>query len=463
MNRRRFLVFGLSPLPQDTDSPCLGPGRRAWQLVKPLLLAGHDIRLITCRPGRAVTTAAAPTEVDAGLGNRCLRIETNQARFEDPVWGAAQVKDFAPDAIIGATIYPSAVACRIAGELPVWGDAFGHAMAEAQTKAALEHSDYPLDVFWEYERTVVDRADRISTVSQRQAWAVIGELGVRGRLTGRNAGYRFTDVIPCGFDPAAPLARALGPYQPERDGEFHLLWSGGFNTWTDVDTLFRGIELAMNDAPTLRFIATGGAIAGHDEQTYGRFQALVEQSPHRDRYRLAGWVEPHERDTLLARAQLAINIDRPSWEAELGSRNRIVDWLANGLPFLTTPLCELAAETVRRGFAFAFPPGDPEALAGCLRAAIAQPLRLDQMSAAASAAADDWGFIRTTAPLLEWCAAPARAPDGANRAVLDLPSARSGLPLRRIAIALRRHLRNDGVRGTLRWTLAKIRQRLPRR
>ena len=43
-----------------------------------------------------------------------------------------------------------------------------------------------------------------------------------------------------------------------------MLWSGGYNLWTDVDTLFRGLEAAMARNPKVHFLSTGGAIDGTD-------------------------------------------------------------------------------------------------------------------------------------------------------------------------------------------------------
>ncbi len=51
------------------------------------------------------------------------------------------------------------------------------------------------------------------------------------------------------------------------EGDFVVLWSGGYNTWTDVDTLFAGLIKAMKEEPRLRFVSIGGAIPGRDEQT----------------------------------------------------------------------------------------------------------------------------------------------------------------------------------------------------
>ena len=62
---------------------------------------------------------------------------------------------------------------------------------------------------------------------------------------------------------------------------FVLLWSGSFNTWCDVDTLFTGIERAMERLPSLVFLSTGGEVRGHDEVRTRTFARSSREPPSR--------------------------------------------------------------------------------------------------------------------------------------------------------------------------------------
>jgi len=120
-----------------------------------------------------------------------------------------------------------------AGERPVWADVFGSLLAEAQAKAAVYDNDYLLDHFARMNRSIILKADRFSTVSGPQKNELIGQLGVFSRLKVSTFGYDFVRSIPCGvqdreFPPPAD------PFTGRENGDFIVLWSGGFNTWTDV-------------------------------------------------------------------------------------------------------------------------------------------------------------------------------------------------------------------------------------
>ena len=55
------------------------------------------------------------------------------------------------------------------------------------------------------------------------------------------------------------------------DDAFVIFYSGGYNTWTDVETLFAALDQLMADYPQMYFVSTGGKIEGHDDLTYSRF------------------------------------------------------------------------------------------------------------------------------------------------------------------------------------------------
>jgi hypothetical protein len=120
-------------------------------------------------------------------------------------------------------------------------------MAEAQAKAAVDKDDQFLYNYWNQERQVIDKGDIFSCVSTPQLYAVIGELGARGRLNQYTNGYNFAYVILEGFPEFEESAYGNGGIRGREvaEDDFVVLWSGGYNTWTDVDTLFQALEGAM--------------------------------------------------------------------------------------------------------------------------------------------------------------------------------------------------------------------------
>jgi glycosyltransferase involved in cell wall biosynthesis len=236
-------------------------------------------------------------------------------------------------------------------------------------------------------------------------------------LTKETTGYRFVHTIPCGLDPTPlrhereVLRDVLVPHDA-----FVVLWSGSYNTWTDVDTLFEALQGAMAENPRIWFVSTGGEVEGHDEETYPRFCDRIAASPFGDRFVLLGWLPKHEVGNYYFEADVGINIDRYMYEGLLGSKNRVLDWMRAGLPPLIGDLPELAREVDREGIGFTYPLGNAAALRDAILALAADPEGVRRVGARAR----EYGstrltFDQTVEPLLAWAATPARAPDRGRR------------------------------------------------
>ena len=417
----RVLVAGLCPLPFENTPRSFGPGIRAWQFAWSLARAGHEVRLLALRaPGAYPDDAAPGPEVRHGI-----HIErVSDVAFFDPAKVRDTIREARPDALVGASFFGSAALAGARSPLPFWGDEFGHAMAEAQAKASVEGRNWPVAYTWNLLRPVLLSVDRLSVVSERQRYAAIGELGAVGRLTRETCGYEFTAVVPCALVPAGemPPPRADAPEghafrgRLVPDDAFVVLWSGGFNVWSDADTLARGLEIAMGSEPGIHFVATGGAIPGLDATTWERFAALVERSPHRARFHLEGWVAAERVAAYVREADLGILADRAIYEGLLGSKNRIVQWMGAGLPIAYNRIGDLGDMLAERGLGLTFPPGDASALGERLVWAARHGAELRDMAARAREIADrELSFEATTRPLVEWTAAPRRAPDAARQ------------------------------------------------
>ncbi|PJF34885.1 MAG: hypothetical protein CUN49_13385 [Candidatus Thermofonsia Clade 1 bacterium] len=335
----------------------------------------------------------------------------------DVVWhdpGALRplISAFKPECAIGVTTPTATVAAANIGDLPLWCDLYGSIMAEAQLKALLYADDRYLGYFWNFERQAIERADKFSAVSERQQWSVVGELGIWGRLNQWTSGYQFVTTIPIASEdkPFTATGRFMRGVQIPEDA-FLILYSGGYNTWTDVDTLFNALECVLRTHPKAHFVSTGGVIYGHDDFTYRRFERLIAESAYRERYHLCGWIEAQSLINLYLESDVAVNTDRFAYETMLGSRTRILDWLRAGLPCVSSDLTELAQSVAAYGAGFTYPPGDAERLAECLLAC-AEPERNAQMRQnARRLLTERYTYQATSAELLAWAAAPCRAPD----------------------------------------------------
>jgi len=441
----RILVIGVGT-PGFLESRFhAGPGLRSQHFAAALAREGHDVLLL------AVLAGHDPRETDhAGKRQTVYApgaqpIDVELVREQDLLQPAMRrrIEAFAPDGVVGVTVYAAALAARLRLEAPLWADVFGDIMAEAQAKAARTGSDWSIVHFWTLLGPVLESADRFSAVSGAQAFALIGQLGLAGRLSLRTAGEELVATIPCAAEPPPVRAdrRAARRDLAFDDEDFVLLLSGGVNTWCDVETIASGIAQAFAIEPRLRVVVTGGAIPGHDEASHAALAAglgalgpanppaanrtgRVEEEAA-SRVRILGWIDRADLAGVYAACDLALHIERPMYERTLGAENRVVEWLAHGLPLVTTALSETTADLARRGIAFSCKPGDASDLATEIVRLAHEPELLQQ----AARRGRDWveterGYSRTARPLIEWCAAPhaARDRDGARLIRLGLLS-----------------------------------------
>ena len=389
-----------------------GPGLRTEHFTRALARDGHDLLVLWVDPAMASVGEyqAASCELD---GRAVASMAVAEADLSRPALARA-VAAHRPEALVGVGAGGAAFAARLGLDLPMWADVFGDPMAEAQAKALLDNDDTVLVRFWSILGPLLERADRFSAVSGAQAGALLGQLGLSGRLSSRTIGEELVSVIECAAENGADPVSATDPVTgtPIPEDAFVVLWSGSFNTWCDIGTLFRGVEAAMALEPRLHFVATGGGVDGHDERSYPAFRRMVGSSPYASRFHLRGWVPSAELSAYYRMADLGLVVERTIYERRLGAENRVVQWLAHGLPCLTTAQSELGRSLVERGMAFSFRPGDPESLTEVLRGLLRDRDRLRAAGRAGLRYVEtELSFERTAAPLVRWCRQPVRAGD----------------------------------------------------
>ena len=410
----RIVVFGQGPMRWESGTRLFALALRTWHFAATLARSGHDVLLFSIRTD---TDRITRTE-RAGVGICSIPEHTCHER---PDWIHRQIAAFQPDAIVGVNREPAAVAVNFAGDLPLWADVNGDPMAEAQSKAAAMGADYLINEWYRKLVPVLLRADRISTCSHAQKHAVVGQLGMAGRLLGGNEGYDFVSAIPNSVDDEELEQLSRIERRPRRPKDrFVLLWSGGYNTWCDPDLLFNTLELVMAEAPQVSFVSTGGAIEGHHTASYQRFAERVASSPFRERFDLAGWVQTSELASHYACADAAIFVDRFSYEGMLGARTRALDWLAAGLPIVCTRLSEISIQLGDAGVALTAPCGDALRLRDHIRSLMNDPKQaLERSERGRRWVRENCTAKQQLEPLLDWIQAPTRAPLGEGRVDLE--------------------------------------------
>lgn len=408
----RLLVVGYNPPPCVRGARIEAAHYRTQQFVQPLLDDGHAIRL--CGGSHNEPAGVLPTAWQGRLDYHPIAF--GQRRWRRALQAAHDA--FRPDAVVAVNFSHCLYATALHTERPIWMDIYGDMVTIMQAAAFRAGSDRGLGTTIAFVHEVLRAGDAFSACSAPQQHALVGELAMCGRLNRHTFGYELVHVVLPGA-PSPTVPPRVGS-RPRRQLAAHgiaddavvVLWCGGYNTWTDVQTLFRGLEFAMAGAPQLHYVSAGASTYGAPDNAYERLRALIAGSTHRNRFHLLGWRPWSEIAGLYADSDLGISVDARHYETTYGTRTRLVEMLGAGLPVITTLGTDLSRLLLECGAALTFDIGDWRALGEHLRDAAAHPARRHTLAdAAQTCASENLSFAATTAPLRAWAAHPAKAPD----------------------------------------------------
>lgn len=417
----KILVVGTGPLYSPEQKLFCGLSFRTWHLTSPLRDAGHAVELVV------LPTEGHPSEGGGGVVSTARHGTFNysilRSNAPDDVIPVLQgiVGSNQYDGIVAVNSTAAAMVARLQTPTPVWFDIAGHLMGEAQTKCAVHQDDQFLEHFWRRQRSILRRGDRFSVSSHKQMYALVGELGAVGRLNRHTCSHPFVSVIPVAaaeqflmLDLPLPEKHFRGPVFPE--DAFAVLWTGGFNTWTDVKSLAASLSLAMEQVPRMRFISTGGAIPGHDEVSYPAFVEEMKRSGFEDRCHFLGWIEGGELPFLYSECDLGLNLDALNYETLLGTRFRLVNMMAAGLPVLTTLGTELSEMIAENRLGYTVRIGKIQEFADAIHRAYRNALERRNLGQRARAfCRENFSAEGVTKSVAKWAAAPSGAPDNLEK------------------------------------------------
>ncbi|MEX1310603.1 MAG: glycosyltransferase [Candidatus Sulfomarinibacteraceae bacterium] len=408
----RLLILGSGPLLFENANRTYAAGARTWQITEPLIADGHEVLLVGQRLPLSYPDDLPP-EMTVREEDRFVYRSVHPTLFQSEGYLERLSRDFGPDAVV----YPHASASFLSRVFlpaqPIWIDINGHVMTEAQAKSAVYEDDDFLDHFYGMELDMLAHGDVFSTCCDPQTWALLGELGLAGRLNSLTNDRLLVESVPVGVsdEEYKPTGRAFrGLDVPE--SAFVVLWSGGYNTWTDVDTMFEGLERAMSVDSSVHFVSTGGQIDGHDEFTYPHFCDLVNGSQFRDRFHLRGWIPREEVPNYYLEADIGLNCEKPILEVAFGSKQRILDWSRAALPCVSSRLTELSRVLEEEGIGLIFAPGDGRELGRLIAEAAADPDKIQRLGERGRLRLRErFAYAKTMAPFLEWARSPWSSPD----------------------------------------------------
>jgi len=322
---------------------------------------------------------------------------------------------FDPDCVVAVDFYPALWATRLKTTRPIWMEFYGDPLTISQVARFRSGSDQGIGTTIALMRAALMRGDVFSVCGAPQAHMLVGELAMCGRLNSRTLGYEFTRVIA----PGTPPVSAQEEQRTERltalgipPDAFVVLWCGGYNTWTDADTLYSGLVAAMAGNPRVHFLSAGASTYQASETVYDRFIKRIQSCTYADRFHLLGWRPWQEIAALYQVSDVGVSIDAVHYETIYGTRTRLMEMLAYGLPVITSYGCELSYQIPVKGAGIGFVSGDVNGFAKAILDSVSSPDVLANMrQAARDMVLGEWSFRATTAELRAWVCTPKVAPD----------------------------------------------------
>jgi glycosyltransferase involved in cell wall biosynthesis len=432
----KVLLIGYNPPQLVQNIKIEAAHYRTWQFLEPLLADGHTVCLCAGARNELHTPVTVPDAWQPQLRHHPIP-------FGERGWvkQLQEVHDnFRPDCVIAVNFSHCLYATKLQTTAPIWMDIYGDMVTIVQAAAYRARADRGLHTSIGFLHRVLQKGDVFSGCGLPQQHMMVGELAMAGRLNHHTFGYQFVRTVPPGSPPSPSVTiprrepRTLVAAQGVGEEDFVVLWCGGYNTWTDVETLFKALTWAMAHHPQLHYVSVGANTYEAPDNVYTRLLELIDKSPYRHRFHMLGWRPWSEIPQFYRESEVGINIDALHYETIYGTRTRLVEMIASGLPVITSLGAELSYLLRDRGAALTFEVGDWQGMGEQLIKLVQEPDLRDQMAYTAHEFANTvLAFAATTKPVREWVQNPRPAPD---KAVHDL-----GLRLQQIEYRLRATLR----------------------
>jgi glycosyltransferase involved in cell wall biosynthesis len=421
---KTIAILGTGPLPIERESYSYGSSNRTWHFAKGLLDRGYRVHVIAFRLMRVENGREISDPEHRKFEEGAFTLDSIDAvkHFYNDDFLKARIREAGAEILIGVNNCPAARLGSLELDLPLWADLNGYNMGEVQARAKMTGDESAIPHGWYEGLPALCRADVFSAASHPQRYALIGELGAIGRLSGATCGHEFVYVIPNGREDVPP-PQGVSEIRTQLGIEAVLaLWIGSYNYHFDVDTLFEGIDAAMNEFPQLHFVSTGGKVDGHNELTFETFRGRIANSPNRDRYHFLGWIAQEEFERVLRDADFGVSLDHPCYETEIGARNRLTDMMRAGLPMISTEGPEISQDLETYEAGWRVPKRETNAFVSALEEACASREERERRGRNARGVYElKYTLEASLKPLLDWVENPTLAPDRGRRPLLLPP------------------------------------------
>ena len=401
----RILLLGHSPPQFKPDTKIEAAHFRTWQFLQPLVDDGHLIRLCSADFTGNENGTSIPDLWAEQL--TCSAIPTGQYGW----WRTLQkVHDsFEPDCILAVAFRHSLLATKLRSPHPIWMDLYGDELTILQAASYRAGSNRGISTTIGFLEQVLRTGDAFSVCAGPQEHVLVGELAMIGRLNRATFGFDFVHKVLPGSPPNVVSqdqrrnGRSVLSSHGIVDTDFVVLWCGGYNAWADIDTLYRGLDLAMSMDPRIHFVSVGANSYEGPDDVYAQFLDLIDGSAYRDRFHMLGW-QPWSKVAYFYReSDVGINIDAWHYETIYGTRTRLVEMISAGLPVITSLGSELSGLLTNGATALSFEIGDWEGFGQQILTLSLNEQRRSELAAnAMNFAQSQLSFSATTASVRAW-------------------------------------------------------------
>jgi glycosyltransferase involved in cell wall biosynthesis len=260
---------------------------------------------------------------------------------------------------------------------------------------------------------LIRRADHVlcASLPQRAHW--LGWMGASGRLSPQSLAAdpqasRLIAIVPFGVPEKRPrrgnfpLRHAVEAAPEDRIA----LWAGGLWDWMDPALAVRATAIAQRRVPRLKLALLAGVRPGKAAPPMRASADEARSAAGPGVHFVDEWVPYEQRGEWLLDADLAVSAHKPSLEAELAFRTRLLDCLWTGLPAACTSGDVLATEGEHDGWARTAKAGDANALADAI-VELCDPAANERARAAAARAAKERTWQRSADVVLGLLEGPA--------------------------------------------------------